>query len=45
MVQSGTDGLQVFNAQSDGVILYSTDGYENLTVSDVTAEYAFKKEL
>ena len=43
MVQAGTDGLQVFNAQSDGVILYSTDGYENLTVSDVTADMLSKK--
>ena len=43
MVQAGTDGVQVFNAQSDGVILYSTDGYENLTVSDVTADMLSKK--
>lgn len=44
MISSGTNGLQVFNAQSDGVILYSTDGYEDLTVSDVTADMLSKKD-
>ena len=45
MVAAGTDGLQVFNAQSDGIILYSTDGYENLTVSDVTADMLSRKNF
>lgn len=38
MVASKTSGVQVYQASSDGIIVFSTDGYENLTVDDVTEE-------
>lgn len=31
-------GLQIYSAASDGIIVYSTDGYENFTVNDITEE-------
>ncbi|WP_235396328.1 HlyD family efflux transporter periplasmic adaptor subunit [Faecalicatena contorta] len=37
MLASGVDGLQVYPAAGDGIIIYATDGYESTTVSDVTA--------
>ncbi len=43
MEESGVE-LNVYNALSDGVILYSTDGYENLTTRDVTAQDISKSE-
>nr|WP_296265345.1 HlyD family efflux transporter periplasmic adaptor subunit [uncultured Merdimonas sp.] len=38
MVASGTSGLQVYSASSDGIIVFSTDGYEDVTIDDVTEE-------
>lgn len=43
MEESGVE-LNVYNALADGVILYSTDGYENLTTRDVTAQDISKSE-
>lgn len=36
MLAEKGDELQVFNAQSDGIVLYSIDGYENINLSKVT---------
>ena len=50
MIQSGQEGLNVYGAVDDGVIIYSTDGYESLTMDQITedmisrADYQ-KKEL
>ena len=39
----GENGPVVYNAASDGIIIYSTDGYENVTISDVTEDMIAKK--
>lgn len=44
MVTEGMEGLQIYSAASDGVIVYSTDGYENTTISDVTEDMIAKKD-
>lgn len=36
MVQQGGEGLKIYTAASDGIIVYSTDGYESATVDDMT---------
>ncbi|MEI3380648.1 MAG: hypothetical protein V8R43_03335 [Dorea sp.] len=38
MVESDTDGLAIYSAEADGIILYSTDGFENIKPADVTPE-------
>lgn len=38
MVAEGNNGLQIYTAVSDGIILYSTDGYENITTDQVTED-------
>lgn len=38
MVAEGNNDLQVYTAVSDGIILYSTDGYENITTDQVTED-------
>ena len=43
MASEGQNGLQVFNASGDGIIAYSTDGYENITLSDLTEDILNKK--
>lgn len=43
MIASGTAGLEAYYAQSDGIIIYSTDGYEGLTPSDVSEDMITKK--
>lgn len=44
MLASGIGGLSVYRAPSPGVIVYSTDGYEDITLSDVTEEMITKQE-
>lgn len=38
MINSGQEGLALYTAADDGIILYSVDGYEQLTKEQVTAE-------
>lgn len=38
MVAEGNNSLQIYTAVSDGIILYSTDGYENITTDQVTED-------
>lgn len=38
MIESGQEGLSVYSAADDGVIIYSTDGYESLTMDQITEE-------
>lgn len=38
MLKTRGDNLKVYNASKDGIIIYSVDGYENTTISDVTEE-------
>ena len=44
MVASGMSGLQVYNASGDGIVIYSTDGYENTEAKDVTADMISKTD-
>lgn len=37
-------GLQIYSAASDGIIIYSIDGYETTTVDDVTEDMISKKD-
>ena len=34
-------GLKIYSAASDGIIIYATDGYETMTVDDVTEDMIF----
>lgn len=43
MLSSGAEGLTVFQAKTPGVIIYETDGYEGVTISDVTEEMIEKQ--
>lgn len=43
MLASGQEALQVYPASSPGIVMYSTDGYEGITVSDVTEEMVSKQ--
>ena len=38
MVAAGNNDLQIYTAVSDRIILYSTDGYENITTDQVTED-------
>lgn len=42
LIQSGAPGLTVYSAKDDGIIIYSMDGYENLTLDKVTEEIIAK---
>lgn len=44
LLQSGTEGLSVYPAQDDGIIVYSTDGYEDLTLDQVTEDVIAKTD-
>ncbi|MDY2812940.1 MAG: HlyD family efflux transporter periplasmic adaptor subunit [Dorea sp.] len=44
MTAEGQEGLQIYNAESDGIIVYSTDGYENIDVTKVTEDMLNKKD-
>lgn len=43
MKQQLGDSLSVYRAEDDGVIVYSTDGYENITTDKITEEILDKK--
>ena len=44
MISEGKDDLKVYTAADDGVVLYSTDGYEGLELKDVTKDIIEKKQ-
>lgn len=44
MLASGVEGLQVYNAADDGIIIYTTDGYEDVTAETVTEKMVDKNE-
>ena len=44
MAQQGGEGLQIYPAASDGIIVYSTDGYESATIDDVTEKLFTKSD-
>ena len=43
LVDAGTSGLTVHTADSDGVVVYTIDGYESLTKDDITTDILEKK--
>lgn len=43
LIAGGTEGLNVYPANDDGIIIYSVDGYENLTPDQVTKDILEKK--
>lgn len=44
LLQNGTEGLTVYPAERDGIIIYSIDGYENLTLDQVTEDMIAKTD-
>lgn len=44
LLQTGSSGLNVFPASDDGIIVYSVDGYEELTPDQVTEDVIAKKD-
>lgn len=44
MVSEGKEGFQVYPASDDGIVIYSTDGYEGLDLKDVTKDMVEKKD-
>lgn len=44
MLNSGVKNLQVYNADSAGIVVYHTDGYETVTVKDVTEDMLAKTD-
>ena len=38
MLQDGQEGVTLYSAADDGIIIYSTDGYEGLTADQVTED-------
>lgn len=44
MASEGVDGLQVFQASGDGILVYTTDGYEDITLNSLTEDILNKKD-
>ena len=44
MAEQNSSGLQIFSAASDGIIIYSIDGYEDTTIEDITEDIFAKNE-
>lgn len=44
LVQSGTEGVTAYTAADDGIIVYSLDGYEGLTMDQVTSSMLTKED-
>ncbi len=44
LLQNGTEGLTVYPAEKDGIIIYSIDGYENLTLDQITEDIIAKTD-
>ena len=42
MLKSAGNSLNIYNAADDGIIIYSVDGYENITVDDLTEDIILK---
>lgn len=45
LLQSGREGLTICSAVDDGIIIYSIDGYENLTMDQVTEDIITKTDF
>lgn len=43
MLSAGAAGLNVFQAGTPGIVIYGTDGYEGITISDVTKDMIEKQ--
>ncbi|MCI9216940.1 HlyD family efflux transporter periplasmic adaptor subunit [Lachnospiraceae bacterium 42-17] len=43
MLSEGALGLNVFQADTPGIVIYGTDGYEEITISDVTKDMIEKQ--
>ena len=44
MAQQSGESLQIYTAVSDGIIVYSTDGYESTTIDDITEDIFAKND-
>lgn len=44
MVLDGNQNLDIYTSDSDGIIVYSTDGYEGISISDVTEDMIHKTD-
>lgn len=44
LLQNGTEGIAIYPAQTDGIVVYSIDGYENLTLDQVTEDIIAKAD-
>ena len=44
IVKEGTQGIDIYPAQKDGIIIYGIDGYEDLDVDAVTSDIIEKKD-
>ncbi len=44
LLANGTEGLDVYAAHSDGIIVYTIDGYEDLTLDKVTEDIIAKTD-
>lgn len=44
MVQQEKDGIQIYTAASDGIVIYSTDGYESTQIDDITEDIFTKSD-
>ena len=44
LLQNGTENLQVYSSVGDGIIVYSIDGYENLTLDKTTEDMISKAD-
>lgn len=44
MTVNGNQDLQIYKSESDGIIIYSSDGYEDITLSDVTEDMISKTD-
>lgn len=44
MAQQERDGVQIYTAASDGIIIYSTDGYESITMDDIEEDIFTKSD-
>lgn len=44
LLQDGAQNLSVYPAKDDGIIIYSTDGYEDLTLDQVTEDMIAKTD-
>lgn len=43
MLETESDSLKVYKSAQDGIVVYSTDGYEQVQISDITEDMITKK--